>query len=78
MRRGHFESQGKRRAYLLHHGDEREPTREHQAGKRIVRRGQASIKRTDVIRLGRDNLLSRDLLGPEPVGFQGLLDAVLG
>lgn len=52
--------------------------RQLQPGKSQIRRGQASIQRTGVVRLGSWNLLRRDFLGPERVGFPGLLDAFLG
>lgn len=52
--------------------------RELQSSKCPIRRGQASIQGTGVVRLGGGNLPRRDLFRPEPVGFLGLLDACLG
>ena len=51
--------------------------RELQGGKCHIGRGQTPIKWTGVVGFGGGNLLSRDRLGPEPVGFLGLLDAFL-
>ena len=73
-----FDSEGPRQAYLFHFRNKRMTARELQAGKCIIRRGEAAIKGTGVVRLGSGNLLSRDFMGPEPVGFLGLLDAFLG
>lgn len=49
-----------------------------QAGKCHIRRCQASIQGTGVVRLRGWNLLGGDFVGPERVGFLGLLDAFLG
>lgn len=49
-----------------------------QARKCVIRRGEAPIKGTGVVRLRGGNLLSCDFVGPEPVGFLCLLDAFLG
>lgn len=71
----HREKMGLGGAYLFHLGDEWTAAWELQAGKGQIRRCQASIQGTGVVRLGSRNLLGCDLIRPEGIGLLGLLDA---
>lgn len=68
----------RRWAYLFHHRHKGMTAWELQAGKGHIRRCQAPIQGTGVVRLRGWNLLGRDFRGPEAVGILGLLDAFFG